>query len=74
MNELVVADKAAERLRLNALVLDSISSPITPRVYNEYICHALTVALVTLCRGSWVYQAMYLWRPANSALYRSTSG
>src|ERR1700680_3294295 len=34
MNELVVADKAGEWLRLKALVLDSISSPITRRVYN----------------------------------------
>ena len=34
MNELVVADKATEWLRLKALVLDSISSPITRRVYN----------------------------------------
>jgi hypothetical protein len=34
MNELVVADKASEWLRLKALVLDSISSPITRRVYN----------------------------------------
>src|SRR5579864_2624366 len=34
MNELVVADKAAEWLRLKSLVLDSISSPITKRVYN----------------------------------------
>src|SRR6204780_3915438 len=34
MNELVVAGKASEWLRLKALVLDSISSPITRRVYN----------------------------------------
>jgi hypothetical protein len=34
MNELVVVDKATEWLRLKALVLDSISSPITRRVYN----------------------------------------
>jgi integrase len=34
MNELVVADQATEWLRLKALVLDSISSPITRRVYN----------------------------------------
>jgi integrase len=34
MNELVVVDKATEWLRLKALVLDSISSPITKRVYN----------------------------------------
>lgn len=34
MNELVVADRAAEWRRLKALVLDSVSSPITKRVYN----------------------------------------
>src|SRR5690348_17931124 len=34
MNELVLADKAAEWRRLKALVLDSASSPITRRVYN----------------------------------------
>ena len=34
MNELVVADRASEWRRLNALVLDSVSSPITRRVYN----------------------------------------
>src|ERR1700688_4830865 len=34
MNDLVVADKGAEWRRLKALVLDSVSSPITHRVYN----------------------------------------
>lgn len=34
MNELVVADRASEWRRLKALVLDSVSSPITKRVYN----------------------------------------
>src|SRR5215469_10501010 len=34
MNELVVADRAAEWRRLKSLVLDSVSSPITKRVYN----------------------------------------
>src|ERR1700690_379695 len=34
MNELVVVDKATEWLRLKALVLDSVSSPITRRGYN----------------------------------------
>jgi hypothetical protein len=34
MNDLVVADKGAEWGRLKALVLDSVSSPITRRVYN----------------------------------------
>ena len=34
MNGLVVADKASEWLRLKALVLESISPPISRRVYN----------------------------------------
>jgi site-specific recombinase XerD len=34
MNELVLADQTAELRRLKALVLDSVSSPITRRVYN----------------------------------------
>ncbi len=34
MNQFVVANKAAEWRRLKALVLDSVSSPITKRVYN----------------------------------------
>jgi hypothetical protein len=34
MNELTVVDKASEWRRMKALVLDSVSSPITKRVYN----------------------------------------
>jgi hypothetical protein len=34
MNELVLADRAAEWRRLKSLVLDSVSSAITRRVYN----------------------------------------
>jgi hypothetical protein len=34
MNELAVVDKCADWHRLKALVLDSVSSPITKRVYN----------------------------------------
>src|SRR4029450_10498369 len=34
MNYLVVAPKAADWYKLKALVLDSVSSPITRRVYN----------------------------------------
>ena len=34
MNELTLAGRAAEWRRLKALVLDSVSSPITRRVYN----------------------------------------
>src|SRR6202022_3253452 len=34
MNELVLANRAADWRRLKMLVLDSVSSPITRRVYN----------------------------------------
>jgi hypothetical protein len=34
MNDLVVAEKIAQWKKLKALVLDSVSSPITKRVYN----------------------------------------
>ena len=34
MNEVVVANRASDWLKLKALVLDSVSSPITRRVYN----------------------------------------
>jgi Phage integrase, N-terminal SAM-like domain len=34
INDLVLANRAADWRRLKALVLDSVSSPITKRVYN----------------------------------------
>ncbi|MGA2602023.1 MAG: site-specific integrase [Bryobacteraceae bacterium] len=34
MNDLIVVEKTSEWQRLKALVLDSVSSPITRRVYN----------------------------------------
>jgi hypothetical protein len=34
MNELTLANRATNWQRLKALVLDSVSSPITKRVYN----------------------------------------
>jgi integrase/recombinase XerD len=34
MNDLIVLEKIAQWQRLKALVLDSVSSPITKRVYN----------------------------------------
>ena len=34
MNEIAIANRAADWRRLKALVLDSVSSPITKRVYN----------------------------------------
>jgi len=34
MNDLVLANRVSDWRRLKALVLDSVSSPITKRVYN----------------------------------------
>jgi hypothetical protein len=34
MNQLIVVEKLAEWQRLKALVLDSVSSPTTRRMYN----------------------------------------
>jgi len=34
MNDLTVVDRASEWRRIKSLVLDSVSSPITKRVYN----------------------------------------
>jgi len=34
MNDLIVAEKIAQWQKLKMLVLDSVSSPITKRVYN----------------------------------------
>jgi hypothetical protein len=34
MNDLIAIEKIAQREKLKALVLDSVSSPITKRVYN----------------------------------------
>jgi hypothetical protein len=63
MPELIVAEKIAEWQRLKALVLDSVSSPITRRVYNmaldEFIKWyrleprpGFTKATVSTCRVS----------------------
>lgn len=42
MNELIVVEKIVEWQRLKALVLDSVSSPITRRVYNMALEEFLT--------------------------------
>ena len=44
MNELIVVEKIAQWEKLKTLVLDSVSSPITKRVYN--------MALNEFCPGS----------------------
>jgi hypothetical protein len=45
-NALVVADRISEWRRLKALVLDSVSSPITRRVCNLGLDECLEVALI----------------------------
>ena len=35
LNDLIVVEKIAQRQRLKALVLDSVSSPITKRMYSQ---------------------------------------
>jgi integrase len=42
MNDLVVVEKIAQWQRLKALVLDSVSSPITRRVYNMALDEFMT--------------------------------
>ena len=42
MNDLVVVEKIAQWQRLKALVLDSVSSPITRRVYSMALDEFLT--------------------------------
>jgi hypothetical protein len=42
MNELAVVDQGADWRRLKALVLDSVSSPITKRVYNLGLAERLS--------------------------------
>ena len=42
MNELAVVDQGEDWHRLKSLVLDSVSSPITKRVYNLGLNESLT--------------------------------
>jgi hypothetical protein len=78
MSDLVVANRAEDWRRLKALVLDSVSSPITRRVYNlaldEFIQWygreprpGFTKATVNASRGR-------PWKPECSAPFRSTCG
>ena len=76
MNDLIVVPQTNQWQKLKALVLDSVSSPITKRVYNlgldEFFAwygqeprSGFTKA--TLALGAWP------WRPAASGLSASTS-
>ena len=54
MNELISLEKIAQWQRLKTLVLDSVSSPITKRVYNM----ALDEFMVWVSAGAptWLHQ------------------
>ena len=59
MNELTVVDKATEWRRMKGLVLDSVRSPITKRVYNMALDES--PQLVNLNEPHWkvLYIVMY---------------
>ncbi|HEY4362187.1 MAG TPA: hypothetical protein VGN17_14520 [Bryobacteraceae bacterium] len=60
MNDLTVGQKIPEWQKLKAMVLDSVSSPITRRVYNMALEEFL----------AW-FQQEYPWRPAGWGRRRS---
>src|SRR5437660_707379 len=73
MNELVLANRAADWRRLKMLVLDSVSSPITKRVYNlglddffEWFGREPRPGFTKATVSAW------RWRPAGLARFRST--
>jgi len=75
MSNLVLARRAADWHRLKALVLDSVPSPITRRVYNlaldEFITwfsHEPRPGFTKAAVNAWP------WKPVGSAPYRSTCG
>jgi len=51
MNDLILADKTANWRRLKSLVLDSVFSPITKRVYNLGLDEFMDVPRLQLKRG-----------------------
>jgi integrase/recombinase XerD len=67
MNELVVADRAAEWRRLKALVLDSVSSPITRRVYNLGLDEFIAWYTLEPRPGGFTKATVAAWRVALEA-------
>src|ERR1035441_1969293 len=78
MNELVVADRVSEWRRLKALVLDSVSSPITRRVYNlgldEFIAWFAEAPRPAGFTKATVTASRVALEAHGSGLSRSTSG
>src|SRR5450631_3876207 len=67
MNELVVADRTAEWRRLKALVLDSVSSPITRRVYNLGLDEFIAWYTLEPRPGGFTKATVSAWRVALEA-------
>src|SRR5258707_9545885 len=76
MNDLVVVEKIAQWQRLKALVLDSVSSPITRRVYSMALDEFLTWFRQAPRPGGFCKATApgeHHSRPVDSILHRSSS-
>src|ERR1700760_3393233 len=62
MTDLVLADRASEWRRLKSLVLDSVSSPITKRVYNLGLDEFFAWFSLELRPGGFTKAAVAAWR------------
>ena len=67
MTELVVADRASEWRRLKALVLDSVSSPITKCVYNLGLDEFIAWYTAALRPAGFTKATVMAWRVALEA-------
>jgi hypothetical protein len=81
MNDLVLADKVVEWRRLKALVLDSVSSPITRRVYNvgldefvEWYCQEVRPCFTKATVAAWARSRSRRGLGAVSVNIRITGG
>src|SRR5712671_6311514 len=67
MNDLVVVEKIAQWQRLKALVLDSVSSPITRRVYSMALDEFLTWFTLEPRPGGFCKATVSTWRASLEA-------
>jgi len=77
MNDLIAVEKIAGWTKLKALVLDSVSSPITKRVYNmaldEFLAWFQQAPRPGFTKAA-VSARRYRWKPAGLARHRSSFG
>jgi len=67
MNALVVADRASDWRRLKDLVLDSVSSPITRRVYNLGLDEFISWFIVEPQPAGFTKATVTAWRQAKGS-------